>query len=140
VKVHIAQSVHETITVKVGERNQDDVANVLGPRRIAALASLGVGGLGFIAAGITGGLLISANKRMEAGCPKTICTTAEGYEASRLGKTLLMVNTVAWGVGIAGAGVGTVLLLVGGKKDTDQPKSAHSVVIGPGFVGIEGSF
>ncbi len=141
VKVHIAQAVHETITVKIGERIPDaPVTNVLGARRIAALAAFGVGGLGVITAGITGGLVISANNRMTTSCPQTVCKTAEGYEASRLGKTLLVVNTVAWGVGIAGAGVGAILLLAGNKKDKAKAQSAHSLILGPGFVGIEGSF
>ncbi|MBK9266913.1 MAG: PEGA domain-containing protein [Polyangiaceae bacterium] len=132
---------HGTITVKAGPRLPDaPVTNALGPRRIAAIAAFGVGGLGFVTAAITGGLVVSANARMEEGCPQTVCTTAKGYEAARLGKTLLVVNTIAWGMTIAGAGAGTALLLLDKKKDATKPKSAHSLMIGPGFVGIEGSF
>jgi hypothetical protein len=52
----------------------------------------------------------------------------------------LIGNTVAWGVGLAGVGVGTFLWLFGGKKDAAPPKSAHSFILSPGFVGVEGSF
>jgi hypothetical protein len=141
-QIDLAEGAHEMVTVKVGLRLPEPPPpeNVLNPKRIGAIAAFGVGGLGFVTAVITGGLVVSANSRMEAGCPNRACTTGEGYEAVRLGKTLLVVNTVAWGVGIAGAGAGAFLLLLGGKKDAAKPKSAHSFIVGPGFVGFEGSF
>jgi len=116
------------------------VADVLGPRRIAGIAALGVGGLGFIGAAITGGLVVSANSRVEAGCPQARCNTAAGYEAAELGKTMLVVNAIAWGVGIVGAGTGAVLFFLDGKKAKEKPKAGHSFLVGPGFVGVRGSF
>ncbi|MDI1483395.1 tetratricopeptide repeat protein [Polyangium sp. y55x31] len=111
-----------------------------GPRRIAGIAALGVGGLGFVGAIITGGIIVSANGRVEGGCPRVQCDTAEGYEAAELGKSLLVANAIAWGVGIAGAGAGAVLLLLDAKKGREKPKTGHSFVLGPGFVGVEGKF
>jgi len=145
VQIEIVEAAHETVTVNVGARIPDPPpvqvkVKVVDRQRVAAIAAFGVGGLGFVTAAVTGGLAVSANGRMEEGCPQTVCTTAAGYEAARLGKTLLVVNTIAWGVGIAGAGAGAALLLMGKKKDAVKPKSAHSLVVGPGFVGVEGSF
>ena len=143
IQIELAEAAHETITVKVGARLPEPpprVVNRLSPQRMASIAAFGVGGLGFVTAAISGGLIVSANSRMVEGCPKRICTTSEGYEASRLGKTLLVVNTVAWGVGIAGAGAGAFLLLFKPKKEPEKTKAAHSFVVGPGYVGMEGSF
>jgi hypothetical protein len=140
--IELAEAANETVTVKVGARLPDPPPQVVGlsPQRIGAIAAFGVGGLGFVGAVITGGLLVSTNTRVQEGCPNKVCTTAAGYEASRNGKPLLVVNTLAWGIGIAGVGTGAFLLLFRGKKDAAKSKSAHSVVVGPGFVGLEGSF
>lgn len=120
------------------------VVEQLGKRRIAGLVSLGVGGLGFVGAAVTGGLVIRANADVKAGCPEKVCDTAVGYEASRTGKTLLVANAIAWGVGIVGAGVGTALLVFPLKKASTKKKEktavTSSLFVGPGEFGIRGSF
>ena len=138
----IAESARETKTVSAGARLPDPPPppNVLSPKRIGAIVAFGVGGLGFVTAIITGELLVSTKARVDEGCPNVVCTTAAGYEAARQGKPLLVVNTLAWGLGIAGVGTGAFLLLFKGTKDSAKSTSAHSFVVGPGFVGIGGSF
>jgi len=107
------------------------------PLQIAGIVSLSVATLGFIGAGISGGMVIEANDEFKSGCPQPTCSTAAGYEAALRGQTLLTVNAVAWGVGFAGAGVGTTLLIMAHKK----PKPADpSLVLGPGFIGWRGNF
>jgi len=137
----IAESAHETKKVHAGARLPEPPPppNPLTPQRIAAISSLAVGGLGFTAAAITGGLLVSTNAQVEKDCQPTVCTTAAGFEASKQGKPLLVANTISWGVGIAGVGAG-LFLLFKGKQEPARTKSAHSLILGPGFVGIEGSF
>lgn len=137
----MAEGAHETKTVKAGARIPDPPPppNPITPQRIAAVASLGLGGLGFLGAAITGGLLVSTNARVEKECPQSVCLTAAGFEASKQGKPLLIGNTVAWGVGIAGVGTG-LFLLFKEKQDPKPTKPTHSLVVNPGFVGIEGSF
>lgn len=141
----IAESERVSISVEVGPRLPDPptktiTVNALSPQRIGAIAAFGVGGLGVIGAAITGGLLVSAKSRVDEGCPNAQCTTAAGYEASQQGKPLLVVNTIAWGLGLAGAGAGTFLLLYKNKKEQKTTPNTHSFVFGPGFVGVEGSF
>ncbi len=138
----IAESAHETKTIAIGARLPDPPPPraVLPPHRIAAIAAFGVGGLGVLTAAITGGLLVSTKSRVDEECPQTACNTAAGYEASKLGKPLLIANTVGWALGLAGASGGTLLWLFGGKKDSKPSKSAQSLMFGPGFVGVEGSF
>lgn len=143
VEFEMAEAAHETKTVSAGARLPEPPppsVSAFGPQRIAALAAFGVGGLGVVGAVITGGLLVSTKSRMDEGCPGTVCATAAGFEASRSGKPLLVANTIAWGLGIAGAGAGTFLLLYKGKKNANNTQSAHSFLLSPGFVGIEGSF
>ncbi|HVK71577.1 MAG TPA: hypothetical protein VM694_44290 [Polyangium sp.] len=145
----------ETYLVEVGEAEQVEllvsagkviiepqrpVTAILGPRRIAGFAALGVGALGFVGAIITGGIIVSADGRVEEGCKRVQCDTAGGYEAAELGKSMLVPNAIAWGVGIAGAGAGAVLLLLDAKKRREADKPGHSFVVGPGFVGVQGSF
>ena len=131
----------ETKTVKMGARLPDPPPppNPLTPQRIVAVSSLGLGGLGFLGAAITGGLLVSTNTIVAKDCPQSTCMTAAGHEASKRGKPLLIGNTVAWGVGLAGVGTG-LFLLFKEKQDPKPTKATHSLVVSPGFVGIEGSF
>lgn len=138
----IAESAHETKTVAIGARLPEPPPPpyVVPTQRIVAIAALGVGGLGFISAAITGGLLVSTKNQIAQECPRSVCTTAAGYAASLQGKSLLIANTVAWGVGIAGAGAGTFLWLFKAKKESATPKSGHNFIVSPGFVGVEGSF
>ncbi len=146
IDLEIAESESVEILVSAGkvivEPPRLTVAEALSlrQRRIAGLALLGVGGLGLVTAGITGGLVVSANAEVEKFCGGERCTTKDSYDAAQTGKTLLVVNTVAWGVGIAGAGAGALLLFLGYKKQADKPGPTQSVVVGPGFVGVRGSF
>lgn len=137
----MAEGAHETKLVKAGARIPDPPPppNPITPQRIAAVASLGAGGLGVIGAVITGGLLISTKSRVADDCKQLVCTTAAGYEASKQGKPLLIANTISWGVGLAGVGTG-LFLLFKDKQERHSKKTNHSFVVSPGFVGIEGSF
>jgi len=149
--VTLAEKERKEVTVRAGKpvleppRATVRVVEPLGPRRIAGIAALGVGALGFIGAAITGGVVVSRNAIVEdpeKGCPDAQCKTFEAYEAAQTGKTLLAVNTAAWVIGFVGAGAGAFLLFYPlKKKGDDKPKAAaHELVIGPGFLGARGSF
>jgi hypothetical protein len=138
----IAEAARETKTVQAGARLPDPPPppNPLNPRRIGAIVAYGVGGLGFIGAVVTGGWLVSVNNRVQEECKPTVCKTAAAFEVSKQGKPLLIANTVAWGLGLSGAGVGTFLLLYKRKQEKPKTQPTQSLVVGPGFVGLEGSF
>ena len=102
---------------------------------IAAIACFSFGGLGFIAAGVTGGLIVSLNEKYHNGCPDRVCLTSAGYESAQLGSDLLIPNGLSWAAGITGAGVGAGLLLWNNKKQKKQ-----SWVVGPGFIGFHTRF
>lgn len=111
-------------------------------------AGLVVGGIGiasFVVAGITGGILLSRDSDIEAECPNQQCT-AEGADLISGSEGLIIGNWVTWIVGIAGVGVGAVLVGVGLSSDdgADSADATARVVplAGPGLGGllIEGSF
>lgn len=79
-------------------------------RRIAGFAVLGVGAAGFIGAGVTGGMLLSRKADIDAACPDKRCS-AEGRRLIDQAKPLLGANALAWGVGVAGAVAGTILVV-----------------------------
>jgi hypothetical protein len=81
-----------------------------GPSRTIGWIVTGVGVVGLAAAGVTGVMALEAQRTVDADCPSTQCTTVEGYDAARQGKTLLVLNAMAWAVGIVGSGVGIYLV------------------------------
>ncbi len=64
-----------------------------------------------------------------------------GSDAVSQGKTLTPINGVAWGVGIAGVGVGAFLILTSSKKEEKPgaPKVSLSPLPGGAFVGLSGA-
>jgi hypothetical protein len=114
-------------------------------RRIGAFVSGGVGLAGLVAAGITGGLLMAQDARIQAECHmdasagKTLCSRA-GIDEIQAAEPLLIVNSVVWGVGIAGVGLGAVLFLTGGKSGPAKAALAPLVVPGGGGASFTGQF
>jgi hypothetical protein len=75
----------------------------------------GLGLAGLVVGGITGGLALSKSGETEDQCRDAsdgvaLCTH-EGKVAGDAAKTLGLVSTIGFGVGIAGVGVAAVLLL-----------------------------
>jgi hypothetical protein len=103
-----------------------------GPDRTLAYVSLGVGAVGLVAAGVTGVLVLDKKSTVEAACPEKACSSQEGYDAAESGQSLLLVNTVAWGVGVLGLGLGTVLFL------TAEPAPTRTAKVAP-YVGPTGA-
>ena len=102
-------------------------------QRTLGLVAGGLGIAGLVAAGVTGGMLLSRDGSIDEGCPDKRCTQ-EAYDMIDGSKTLIAVNYVAWGVGIAGVAAGAVLLLTSGSGD--PPKTAVAPVILPGGGGL----
>jgi hypothetical protein len=82
---------------------------------------IGTGGAALLASLFTGLGAHGIYTSLEKECPNDICT---GDKQQRIdsGKTLATVSTVLTGVGIAAAGVGTVLMVLAATND-DQPPS-----------------
>ncbi|UQA56339.1 hypothetical protein [Polyangium aurulentum] len=115
-----------------------------GWRRTAGFVAGGVGVAGFIAAGITGGVIMSQHGTITEECKDKKCSP-EGDDLVQSNKTLLVANSVAWGVGIAGVGAGLALILTAPSSKTpkdEAPSAAFAplFVPGGGGLGVTGRF
>ncbi|MDI1481334.1 hypothetical protein [Polyangium sp. y55x31] len=116
-------------------------------RRTAGFVVGGVGLAGIVAAGITGGMLVARDGQITKDCNDDgVCRKgSEGYTLSQNSGPLLVGNTVAWGVGIAGIAAGLVLVLTApsGKAGDAQGREASIAplaVPGGGGLCISGRF
>lgn len=89
-----------------------------------------VGVAGILVGSITGLMVFGKKSTIEDNCAGTDCNR-EGKEAADSAQTLATVSTIAFGVGLAGVGAGSVLVLTAGGSD----ESARSFGIG-----LSGSF
>jgi hypothetical protein len=110
----LAVAAGKTITV---EKEKTNVRRVLG------FVVGGVGVVGIAAAITTGVVVLDAKATADKECnigPMLTCADQKGRDAVALGKTLLPINAIAWGVGIAALGGGAILVLTAGstKKAT----------------------
>jgi hypothetical protein len=115
----------------------------LSPSRDHTLAYvlLGIGGAGLLTGTVTGFMAIG--KKDSLACPDQQCPPAQ-HDKLDSAKTLATVSTVGFGVGIASAAVGTVLLLTGGKAEAAPRAELGRVTARPfasqRLLGLEGSF
>jgi tetratricopeptide (TPR) repeat protein len=79
-------------------------------RSTVGWALIGAGTAGALTAIVTGLMLPDRQETVDANCTADGCNQA-GLDAASEGKTLLILNTVGWGVGIAGLGAGAFLVL-----------------------------
>lgn len=105
------------------------------PLRTAGWIVGGVGAAGFVGVAITGGLLLGeqsdfATCRDTAGC--------DAPQRADDAQPLIVANTIAWGLGIAGVGVGATLLIVDAASSGGE--SRVEAVVAPGRAAIRGRF
>lgn len=110
-------------------------------RRVVGITFLSVGVAGAVIAGVTGGLVLHDKSVVARECPASLsgrCTTQAGVDAAKQGRVLLPVNALGWGLAIVGVGVGIPLVVSG--IEPSAPKKSATLRIGPGSLGVEGSF
>jgi hypothetical protein len=122
-----------------------------GTRRGVAFASLGLGGVGVVLGSVFGILALSTKSTLNSMCPsKTDCPSSQQSNISAL-STRATVSTVGFVVGVAGIGVGTVLLVTApssekpaaaaaGAPPTSVAKVRVTPWIGLGSAGVGGTF
>jgi hypothetical protein len=114
-----------------------------GGSKTLAYVLIGVGAAGVAVGGITGAMALQ--KKGELECPDNKCS---GKQATTLSsaKSVAMVSTVSFGVGILSAGIGTVLLLTSSssQRETARASEARPFVAKPyldaSSAGVVGSF
>lgn len=77
--------------------------------------ALGIGGAGFITSAVTGILVLGKKSTIDDNCNGSACN-AEGKSAADSAKTLALISTVGFAVGVVGVGGGTYLLVSGGSN------------------------
>lgn len=117
------------------------------PSRVPAYVAFGIGGAGLIVGSITGVLALAAHSNLSDQCPDDHCHPADSAEAHQMRSdrsrylTLGTISGVGFGVALAGAATGTVLLLTG---STGAPKPQQNAavwpVVGLGELGVAGRF
>lgn len=112
----------------------DEQAGTITKLRVTSFIALGVGVAGAIAAGVTGGLLLARDKQIADHCQGFSCDKT-GFDLARGQQPLLIGNAVAWGVGAAGLGAGTLLFLLD-KRAQKQSSAALMPWMTNHFVGI----
>lgn len=117
-----------------GERTK--VANVL------VVGGFGIAAVGLVTGGIMGALTLSKAGSLKAQCEKDICDPAAKNDLASAG-TFGAISTIGFAVGGAGLVVGVVGLLLPKTKAEALLQSTErraAVWLGPGGVGVRGSF
>jgi Tetratricopeptide repeat len=101
----------------------------------------GIGVAGLAVGGVTGAMVFGKKGTIKDHCDGTVCDQT-GKDAADSAKTLGLVSTIGFGVGIVGIGTAAVLLLTGGSSSSPG-KDAKSAPVVRGdargaFVGWEG--
>ncbi len=115
-------------------RRVEESSGGLGGLGIGGIIAGGVGVLGFVGAGVTGGMVLAKESEFEDCSSSTSCT-----EIADQGNTLLVANGVLWGLGIAGVGLGATLLIVDLATDEGSGTKLEAS-FGPGRAAIAVEF
>ena len=107
--------------------------------RVPAWIAFGVGGAGIIVGSVTGVLALNLHSELSGKCPGGSCPNDLQSDVSRY-HTLGTVSGIGFGVGIAGAATGAVLLLTGAASDRSSQRASLWPVIGPREIGMAGRF
>jgi hypothetical protein len=115
-----------------------------GSSKTLAFVLLGVGGAGIVTGSITG--LFAIDKKNGLDCPRNRCSGSDADDLDSA-KTLALVSTIGFGVGIASAAAGTVLLLTSsGSSEThastlsEKKRVSFTPYLGVANAGVTGSF
>lgn len=114
----------------------------LNPLKIGAYSALGVGALALIGAAATGGFIVSNDTAINQSCPNKICATGRPNEIIDNQRTLVPLNGVFWGVGLAGAASGAAMLIFANRlgKENKVPVVAPLILKDGGGLGFTGRF
>jgi hypothetical protein len=110
--------------------------------RTFAYVLLGTGVVGVATGSITGAMALS--KKGDLDCPQNQCTGSE-QDKLHSARTMALISTIGFAVGIPAAAVGTVLLITSGSspksaKAKPARRFAASPYVGPTSAGVTGTF
>lgn len=100
--------------------------------------SLGVGGLGLAGGAATGSLALAKSNTLSDSCRNDVCSPTQADDIDAL-KRLSVTSTALFAVGGAGV-IAAVVGLAVGRTPVEPRASALRPLVGPGFIGLGGSF
>ncbi|MDQ2647689.1 MAG: hypothetical protein M3020_28085 [Myxococcota bacterium] len=108
--------------------------------KTAAYLLLGVGAAGLVTGSVTG--LMALSKKNDLDCPDHECPPGTQQDNLDSAKSLALVSTIGFGVGVAGAVIGTILLVSGGSNERPQTAALPRTrpYVRGNTIGLEGSF
>ena len=107
--------------------------------RVPVWIAFGVGGAGLIVGSVTGVMALNLHAELEPKCPNGSCPHDLQSDVNRY-ETLGTVAGIGFGVGVAGAATGLVLLFTGAAADRAAQRASLWPVIGPREIGMAGRF
>jgi hypothetical protein len=141
--------------VKVGEGDRREVTLKLGytiegpssqqgssssPVRTAGFVVAGVGVVGLVAFGVTGGLMASHHGVVSEHCDANKLCDAEGLDAAAAGRSLSPINTIAFLVGITGVTAGVTLILLSPSPQAPAVAVRAGAAPGGAWARVEAAF
>lgn len=121
-------------------------AHPSGALLVGGFVSLGVGVVGLAVGSVTGGLAFDAKATFDKKCPNDACPSQADVDAWTQGRTMATISTVGFAVGLAGIGMGVVMLAVRRGNSDKVPANTGSyglvVDMGPNgaSLGVKGAF
>ncbi|MEP7122703.1 MAG: tetratricopeptide repeat protein [Byssovorax sp.] len=108
--------------------------------RFVAYVGFGVGAAGVLVGAITGGITLARASTIRAACHDNFCGVGQ-TEALGGATTMANVSNVSFLLGGLGVGVGVVaLILTPSREPARRPVATVTPIVGPGAVGLRGSF
>jgi len=97
------------------------------PLKVGGFVALGVGGAAILGAIITGGVIEANHDKIDGLCEGIICKDGRPIDLIQSQERLLPLNATLWGIGIAGAAAGAVMLVISSQK----PKNGKTAIVIP---------
>jgi hypothetical protein len=101
---------------------------------------VGVGGAALALGAVTGGLALARTSDLDAACPQKACVTPEAQDDLDRATKLAHVSTLGFAVAGAAAGAALVTWLVTDDAGSTAKKASIAPLVGPGYLGVSGSF
>lgn len=111
----------------------------LTPMRIGAIAAAGVGVVGMVIFAVQGSASNTTFDSLKEKCGSSPCPQDLAADVDK-GKTQQLTANIGLGLGIVGLGVGATLFALSMKKKPDATQPQTTWLIGPGSLGVRGTF
>ncbi|MDC0744423.1 tetratricopeptide repeat protein [Polyangium mundeleinium] len=113
------------------------------PWKVGGIAAIGVGGAGFIAGSVLGGLAVGAKREVDAACDENFACGEKGMKVVERFQTLGNASTAMFIVGGVVLATGVTLFVLAPKTPAEKVGTVRLrglAAPGAGYLGVEGAF